>query len=509
MPIDPVLPELCRMLRDPGMAVLVAPPGAGKTTQVPLALLTEPWLDGKKLLMLEPRRLAARSAARYMASKLGEQVGETIGYRVRMDTRTGPSTRIEVVTEGVLTRMLQDDPSLEGVGGVLFDEFHERNLHADLGLALCLQSRELLREDLRLVVMSATLEPEPVALLMGGAPVLVSSGRSYPVDTVYRERPLEGGFGALETAVARTVLTALDQHPGDALVFLPGLAEIRRTEERLTEWLADGRRGPVLLAPLYGDLSSEEQDRALTPASPGMRKVVLATSIAETSLTVEGVRIVVDSGLMRVSRFSPRTGMTRLVTVPVSGPAADQRRGRAGRVAPGVCYRLWTADEQSRLAPRSTPEMHEADLAPLALELAAWGACRPRKRRRAGSCSPSRTRTGSPNGRTADAIACPAGAVPFFPVRRCCPPRVTSSWRTWTIGAATDESVSPPPCPSRRSRSMPPSSSMKRPRSNGTRPLKPFAHVSGAAWGRSSCGKRRCPPPIRSGCKPLCSRESV
>ncbi|MEO3944998.1 ATP-dependent helicase HrpB [Gorillibacterium sp. CAU 1737] len=373
MPIEPVLPEVRRILREHGMGVLVAPPGAGKTTCVPLALLQEPWLAGKKLLMLEPRRLAARSAARYMAAQRKEPVGETIGYRVRNDTRTGPKTRIEVVTEGVLTRMLQEDPSLDGIGAVLFDEFHERHLQADLGLALCLQTRELFREDLRLLVMSATLEPEPVAQLMGGAPVLVSEGRSYPVETVYADRSTGHEFGALESAMTRTILSALDRHSGDVLAFLPGVAEIRRTGERLSGALADGRRSGIQLAPLYGDLSAEEQDEAIAPPPPGLRKVVLATSIAETSLTVEGIRIVVDSGLMRVSRFSPRTGMTRLDTVAVTRPAADQRRGRAGRVAEGVCYRLWTAEEDARLASRSTPELLEADLAPLALELAAWG----------------------------------------------------------------------------------------------------------------------------------------
>ncbi|WP_438433107.1 ATP-dependent helicase HrpB [Gorillibacterium sp. sgz500922] len=373
LPIEAVLPEWRAALREQGTAVLIAPPGAGKSTRAPLSLLEEPWLAGKKLLMLEPRRLAARSVARYMASLLGEEVGRTVGYRVRLDSRTGPHTRIEVITEGILTRMLQDDPSLDGVGAVLFDEFHERSLQADLGLALCLQARALLRDDLRLAVLSATLEPEPVAELLGGAPLVVSEGRSYPVETVYRERPLGDGYGALETAVAATVLAAMDRTEGDVLAFLPGAAEIRRTEAALRERLAGGGRGEVRLAPLYGDLSAEQQDRALQPSPAGTRKVVLATSIAETSLTVEGVRIVVDGGLMRVSRFSPRTGMSRLVTEPVSRPAADQRRGRAGRVAPGVCCRLWTEEEDARLAPRSQPEILSADLAPLALELAAWG----------------------------------------------------------------------------------------------------------------------------------------
>ncbi|WP_027093823.1 ATP-dependent helicase HrpB [Cohnella thermotolerans] len=372
MPIDQALPELKDALRGQRQAVLVAAPGAGKTTRVPLALLDEPWLAGRKIVMLEPRRLAARNAARYMASTLGEKVGETVGYRVRMDTRVGPRTRIEVVTEGVLTRMLQSDPSLEEAGLVIFDEYHERSLQADLGLALCLQSRELFREDLRLLVMSATLEAQPVAELLGGAPVVESEGRLFPVETRYAARRADG---PVEAAVAQTVLEALAEHgEGDALVFLPGAAEIRRVEARLRAALA-GR--PVDVAPLHGSLPQEAQDRALAPSPAGRRKVVLSTSVAESSLTVEGVRIVVDSGLMRVPRFSPRTGMARLETVPVSLPSADQRRGRAGRVAPGVCYRLWTEEEHRRLAPAGTPEIREADLAPLALDLAAWGAADP------------------------------------------------------------------------------------------------------------------------------------
>lgn len=368
LPVEEALPELKEVLRKGTNAVLVAPPGAGKTTKVPLALLEEPWVKGRRILMLEPRRLAARSAARYMASGLGELAGATVGYRVRMDTCAGPSTRIEVMTEGILTRMLQSDPALEDVAAVLFDEFHERSLHADLGLALCLQAQGLLREDLRLLVMSATLEAEPVAALLGNAPVVVSEGRAHPVETRYASRRLEG---RLEDAVVPAVLRALQEHEGDALVFLPGAAEIRRVEARLGEGLR-GRQVRVL--PLYGALPQEAQDQALAPSGEGWRKVVLATSIAETSLTVEGVRIVVDSGLSRVPRFSPRTGMTRLETVPVSRASADQRRGRAGRQGPGVCYRLWTEEEDRQLPVRSTPEMLEADLAPLALELAAWGA---------------------------------------------------------------------------------------------------------------------------------------
>ncbi|HYF94835.1 MAG TPA: ATP-dependent helicase HrpB [Symbiobacteriaceae bacterium] len=359
LPIEPALPTLKAALAERTAAVLVAPPGAGKTTRVPLALLDEPWLAGRHILMLEPRRLAARTAARYMAASLGEQVGETVGYRVRLETRVGARTRVEVITEGVLTRLLQADPALEHAGLVILDEFHERSLHADLGLALCLQSQSLLRGDLRILAMSATLDAQPVASLLGGAPIIVSEGRSFPVQTRYAPRRPEG---RIEQAVARTALEALASHEGDILAFLPGAAEIRRVQELM----ADPR-----VVPLYGNLPQAEQDRAILPSPPGRRKVVLATSIAETSLTVEGVRVVIDSGLSRVPRFSPRTGMTRLETVPVSQASADQRRGRAGRLAPGVCYRLWA--EQEQLVARGTPEILEADLAPLALELAAWG----------------------------------------------------------------------------------------------------------------------------------------
>ncbi|HLT45673.1 MAG TPA: ATP-dependent helicase HrpB [Rubricoccaceae bacterium] len=368
LPIEPVLPALREALAEHPAAVLQAPPGAGKTTRVPLALLDAGWLAGQKLVMLEPRRLAARAAARRMAALLGERVGETVGYRVRMDTRVGPRTRVEVVTEGVLTRMLHADPSLEGVGLVVFDEFHERSLQADLGLALTLQARQLLRPDLRLLVMSATLDGAPVARLLGDAPVVTSEGKSFPVETHYLARPVEG---RIEGAVAAGVRRALAEAEGDVLAFLPGAAEIRRTEARLLEGgLPDG----VFVAPLYGALPAEAQDRAVAPAPAGQRKVVLATDIAETSLTIEGVRAVVDGGLARRPRFDPRSGMTGLVTVRVSRSSADQRRGRAGRTAPGVCYRLWTKAEHARLAPFAPPEILEADLAPLALDLAAWGA---------------------------------------------------------------------------------------------------------------------------------------
>ncbi|MGG1658123.1 ATP-dependent helicase HrpB [Brevibacillus sp. NRS-1366] len=367
LPIDRVMPEVIDVLRTKNSAVLIASPGAGKTTRVPLALVDEPWLEGRRILMLTPRRLAARALAGYMASLLGEKVGESVGYRVKMDTKVGPHTRIEVITEGVLTRMLQADPALEGVGLIIFDEFHERNLHADLGLALSLQARSLFCEDLRILVMSATLDAEPVAAMLGDAPVIVSEGRSFPVETRFLERPMEG---RMEPEVVRVIHQALSTERGDILVFLPGAGEIRRVEALLRDaCLGAG----VRIAPLYGALSQEAQERAIRRGDSGERKIVLATSIAETSLTVEGVRVVVDSGFIRVPRFSPRTGMTRLETTKVSRASADQRRGRAGRLEPGVCYRMWTEQEERMLVAHQAPEIKEADLAPLALELAAWG----------------------------------------------------------------------------------------------------------------------------------------
>lgn len=363
LPIDTALPPLRAALAEHGRAVLQAPPGAGKTTRVPLALLGEPWLDGK-IVMLEPRRIAARAAAGHMASLLGEKVGDTVGYRIRMDRKVGPNTRIEVVTEGILTRMLQDDPALEGVGAVIFDEFHERSLNADLGLALALETA-VLRDDLRLLVMSATLDGGPVARLLGDAPIVSSEGRAYPVETHHRPpRPGE----AIEDAVARAVRDALAEETGSLLVFLPGAREIRRVQAKLSG-LGDG----VVVAPLYGDLPAAAQDQAIRPAPAGTRKVVLATNIAETSLTIEGVRVVIDSGLARAPRFDPRTGMSRLETVTIARAAADQRRGRAGRTEPGMCWRLWAKAGEGAMAPFDPPEILVADLAPLALELALWG----------------------------------------------------------------------------------------------------------------------------------------
>ncbi|ANE47632.1 ATP-dependent helicase [Paenibacillus swuensis] len=369
LPIDEVLAPLNQALTLRPNAVLVAPPGSGKTTRVPLAMLEAPWLNGRKIVMLEPRRLAARSVAGYMAKLRGEKVGDSIGYRVKHDTKVSAHTRIEVITEGVLTRMLQQDPSLDGIGAVLFDEFHERSLHSDLGLALCLQSQSLFREDLRLLIMSATMDAESASALLGDAPVVTGEGRMFPVET--RHLPRRAGV-RVEDAVVTAVQQALAQDEGDVLAFLPGAAEIRRAQAGLS-----GVSPGVRVLPLYGSLPQAAQEAAIAPAKPGERKVVLATSIAETSLTVDGVRIVVDGGTMRVPRFSPRTGMTRLETVPVSRASADQRRGRAGRTAPGICYRLWTEQEDLRLEPRSTPEVLEADLAPLALALAAWGVADP------------------------------------------------------------------------------------------------------------------------------------
>lgn len=367
LPIEEILPRLRKALVNDVNAVLVAPPGAGKTTRVPLALLDEPWTDGRKLVVLEPRRLAARAAAARMAATLGESVGETVGYRVRMQSRVSARTRIEVVTEGVFTRMIQDDPALDGVAAVLFDEFHERSLDADLGLAFARDSQSALREDLRILVMSATLDGAAVARLLDDAPVIESQGRMFPVDTRYLGRD---PARRLEEQAAMAVERALAEESGSLLVFLPGQGEILRTRDLLAERL---RRPDVDLAPLYGAMEGRDQDLAISPSPPGRRKVVLATAIAETSLTIEGVRVVIDAGLARVPRFDPASGLTRLETVRVSRAAADQRRGRAGRTEPGVCYRLWDEAETRALVPFGRPEILETDLSGLALDLARWG----------------------------------------------------------------------------------------------------------------------------------------
>ncbi|MBT0654071.1 ATP-dependent helicase HrpB [Geomobilimonas luticola] len=366
LPVDEIIPSFLTTLRNNPAVVLQAPPGAGKTTRIPLALLAAEWLAGRKIVMLEPRRLAATNAARWMASCLGEEVGRTVGYQIRFDRKIGATTRVEVVTEGILTRRLQHDPLLEGVGVVILDEFHERSLQADLALALCRDIQTGLRDDLKLVVMSATLDTEPVAALLGNAPVLACAGRSFPVDIRYGERD-EGGESA--EAAARTVHRALRETTGDLLIFLPGTREIRRCE-RLLEQSLPGSGSP-LIVPLYGDLPFSAQERAILPAD--RRKVVLATNIAETSLTIEGVTVVIDSGWSRQLRFDPASGIERLVTARVSAASADQRAGRAGRLGPGTCYRLWTEHQQRSLLPATAPEILATDLAPLVLELAAWG----------------------------------------------------------------------------------------------------------------------------------------
>jgi len=367
LPVETVIADIKTALRHNSGAVLQAPPGAGKTTCVPLALLEETWLQGRRIVMLEPRRLAARAAAHRMATLLRETVGQTVGYRVRMDSRVGPATRIEVVTEGVLTRMLQSDPGLAASGLVIFDEFHERHLDSDLGLALCLDIQGVLNESLRVLVMSATLEVEPVAALLGDVPVIRCEGRVFPVETRYLGRrqnmPLEKDIAA---AVARSAAAEKES----ILVFLPGAAEIRRVADLL-------RRTPPcknwLVAPLFGNLTRAEQDMAIRPAAAGRPKIVLATNIAETSLTIEGIRAVVDSGLMRAPQFDVRSGMTRLETLTVSRASAAQRCGRAGRTGPGVCYRLWSAEFHNTLKEKNRPEILEADLIALVLELSVWG----------------------------------------------------------------------------------------------------------------------------------------
>ncbi len=367
LPINAALATLGDALMGRSAVLLEAPPGAGKSTIVPIALLQAPWLTHQKILMLEPRRIAARAVANRMAALLGQPVGRTVGFRTRLESRVGRETRIEVVTEGILTRMLQEDSALAGIGCVIFDEFHERSLNADLGLALCIESQQNLREDLKLLVMSATLDLEPLARLLGDAPVVSAAGRSFEVRTHFVPRRSELH---LELQVAQVVRSALHQHEGDILCFLPGAAEIRRVQRTLEASELD--RG-IRVLPLYGELEGDAQDAALAPAAPGQRKIVLATSIAETSLTIEGVRVVVDSGMRRYSEFDPSTGMSRLVTGKVSQAAADQRRGRAGRLSAGDCYRLWSEGTHASLSPQTPPEILHADLAPLALELACWG----------------------------------------------------------------------------------------------------------------------------------------
>ncbi|MGH8560466.1 MAG: ATP-dependent helicase HrpB [Nevskiales bacterium] len=370
LPVLETLEPLKTALATAARAVLVAPPGSGKTTVVPLALLDEAWLRGRKILILEPRRLAARAAAARMAHLLGEGVGERVGYQIRFERRGSAATRIEVITEGLLTRRLQSDPELPGVGLVIFDEFHERSLDADLALALTLDARSNLNPDLRVLVMSATLDPQAVARLLGGAPVIESAGKSYPVAIRYRSpKPDEN----LDATVAQGVLAALSETAGDILAFLPGGREIRGAQRRLAERVGAG----VDLLPLFGDMDSAAQDAVLRPAAAGRRKVILATNIAQTSLTIEGITTVVDGGHARVARFDRGSGANRLETQRISRAAADQRAGRAGRLDPGVAYRLWSAEQQGRLVAQDTPEILVSDLARLALELALWGVSDP------------------------------------------------------------------------------------------------------------------------------------
>ncbi|MGJ0509622.1 MAG: ATP-dependent helicase HrpB [Methylocystis sp.] len=370
LPIDAVLPEIKAALAVSNTLVIVAPPGAGKTTRAPLALLDAPWMNGGKLILLEPRRLAARAAAARMAATLGEPVGETVGLRMRLESRVSARTRIEVVTEGVFARMILDDPALEGVAGVLFDEYHERSLDADLGLALALDAQAGLREELRLVAMSATLDGARVSALMGDAPTIVSEGRAFDVETRYLGRD---AHERVEDAMTRAILRAVREEPGSALAFLPGQGEILRVAARLEDARIEG----VDIAPLYGALDRAAQDRAISPSPPGRRKVVLATSIAETSLTIEGVRVVVDCGLSRVQMYEPDLGLSRLETVRAARASVDQRRGRAGRTEPGVCYRLWDEPQTASLPAFAAPEILAADLSSLVLDLAAWGVSDP------------------------------------------------------------------------------------------------------------------------------------
>jgi len=348
LPIKKHIPEIRNALSEKRCAVVQAPPGAGKTTQVPLALLDEPWLKNKIIILLEPRRLAAIHCAKYMANCLNQTVGETVGYQIRLDSKIGPKTRIRVITEGIFTRMIQSGPSLDEIGLVIFDEFHERNIHSDLGLALCLETFEVLNENLRILVMSATMDVRAVSKMMNQAPIIDSKGKSFPVETIYlpaKEISYQKTF--LETLCSNAVKKALLDTLGDILVFLPGAGEIKRLERILNEKL----HSQIDVIPLFGSLSAKDQSAAFKPSSSGKRKVVLATAIAETSITIEGIRVVIDSGRMRVPRFSPKTGMSRLETISVSKASADQRRGRAGRTQKGTCYRLWSEYDHTLLKP--------------------------------------------------------------------------------------------------------------------------------------------------------------
>ena len=380
LPISAALDELKESLRVVDEAVLQAPPGAGKTTLIPIGLLNQPWLGARKILVLEPRRIAARAAAHWMSMLLGEEVGQTVGYRIRMESRVSESTRIEVITEGILTQRLQRDPGLEDVGLVIFDEFHERNLDSDLCLALCLHGRGMLREGppLKLLVMSATLDGSGVSSLLGGAPLITSEGRQFPVKECYLgARSLRD---PVVTPMVKAIQRALQEQTGSLLVFLPGQREINEVGRALSGLLAR-YDATIQLRPLYGGLPLEQQQRAISPAPAGERKIVLATNVAETSLTIEGVNVVVDSGLAREPVFDPVSGITRLTTRRVSRASAEQRLGRAGRLAPGVCYRLWSEEQHERLEARATPEILQSDLAPMALQLLSWGVQDPKELR--------------------------------------------------------------------------------------------------------------------------------
>lgn len=371
LPIQEIIPEIKQKLSEHNTIILQAPPGAGKSTILPLQLLNEPWLANKKIIMLEPRRLAAKAVAARMSSLRDEPVGTTVGYRVRFDNKISKNTRIEVLTEGILTRMLQQDNSLEGIGLVIFDEFHERSLHADLALALCREIQQVLREDLRILIMSATLDGEKLSSLLGNAPILTSLGRQYPIKFNYLAADNDT---SIPQQMAKAICKAITSNQGDILAFLPGAGEIQRTQDLLEqEYYGVTSTNNISIHPLFGDLPQQKQQEAILPHPQGKRKVVLATSIAETSLTIEGIKVVVDSGYCRIPRFDAKTGLTRLDTARVTKDMADQRAGRAGRTSPGVCYRLWHEAQQQHLQPHRIPEILEADLAPTIIELAQWG----------------------------------------------------------------------------------------------------------------------------------------
>lgn len=379
LPINDVLIEIQNTLNTHSRLVLQAPPGAGKTTAVPIALLDQDWLHNQQIIMLEPRRLAARNAAARMAYLLGEKVGETVGYQIRQDNCFSDKTKILVVTEGILTRKLQADPELKKTALVIFDEFHERSLHADLSLALCLQSQQVLREDLKILVMSATLNTDAVSTLLDNAPIIQSEGRSFPVEIKYIDKAISQNNNLnpqqqLLSSLTNTVKKVIDDHEGNCLVFLPGVKEINQLAKQIKQHLETETIKNILIAPLHGSLNKQQQDLAIaSPNDKTIRKIVLATNIAETSITIEGISCVIDSGLERILDYSPASGMNRLKTQSISQDSAEQRSGRAGRLSAGVCYRLWTAQQQPRLLKHASAEILHSDLSSLVLELANWG----------------------------------------------------------------------------------------------------------------------------------------